>query len=376
MKSFDVTVVGGGVIGTSIAWTAAREGLSVALLERDRIGVHASRVAAGMLAPFAEGGSAPLPLGEESLGLYPAWAEALREEVGCEVGFRRCGILRVALETSQAEALRAAIEAGPCASQHWLEGSEARDFEPALSPAIAGAVWSPEEAQVDPERLTLALAEAARRAGATLVEEEPVRALEWSAGRVVGARGARLWRSSWVVLAGGAWAGSPEWSHQLGLSFPVRPVRGQLLHWEGVTLRSGAVVWSPSLYLVPRAADRVVVGATEEEAGFVCRVTEEAVRELEEKALSLAPGLRGARLDHARAGLRPATPDALPLVGMLPSSPGLIAALGHFRNGILLAPITARLVVDQLNGKPLPAAARCFDPERFGRQPGGKPKKR
>jgi glycine oxidase len=364
VTSFDLTVVGGGVIGTSIAWTAAREGLRVVLLERDRIAAHASRVAAGMLAPFAEGGRTPLPLGEESLSLYPTWVEALREEVGCDVGFRRCGILRVAVEVAQAEALRAAIEAAPYASQRWLDSGEARELEPTLSPGIAGAVWSPDEAQVDPERLTLALAEAARRAGATVVEQEPVRSLEWSDGRVSGVHSGRL----------GAWAGSPEWSQRLGLSLPIRPVRGQLLHCQGAGLRSGAVVWSPSLYLVPRAEDRVVVGATEEDAGFDCRVTEEAVRELEARAWSLAPGLRGARLNHARAGLRPATPDDLPLVGVLSSNPGLIAALGHFRNGILLAPITARLVIDQLHGKPLPPAARAFDPERFGRQAAGSPK--
>ena len=362
MNRADVVVVGGGVIGTSIAWAAAAGGMDVVLLERDRVGAHASRVAAGMLAPYAEGGSSGLPLGRESLERFPELARHLREKTGTAIGFRRCGILRVARDEREAAELRA-VRSHP--SQVWLDATETRRREPALAPGVAGALWSPEEGQVDPERLTGALAQAARAAGAAICEDEAVHRLELSGERVVGVESTQgTWHAAWVVLATGPWAGAPTWP--AGLRALISPVRGQLLHWRGVRLRSGAVIWSESAYLVPRL-DRILVGATEERSGFDARVTERATRQLTRAALALAPGLAGSRRVETRAALRPCTPDRLPLVGRDPHRPGLLLALGHFRNGILLAPTTAELIVDSIRGRPLPAAAARFDPARFER---------
>jgi glycine oxidase len=363
----DVVVIGGGVIGSAVAFALAREQLSVALLERDAVGAHASRVAAGMLAPLAEGRDGDtLPLGFESLAMFPELAAELRERTGIDPGFVRSGVLRVA--TGPGEAARLRARAGALAEHdvEWLDPDELRLREPALAAGVRGALWSPREAQVASESLTAAYAGAARTLGARIECGSPAIALLRDRGRVSGVRTpAGEWRAPWVVLASGPWAGSDASALGVDPAPPVEPVRGQILTLRPDRPLLRAIAWDERVYLVPRPDGRVLAGASEERAGFACHTTAAGVRDLLDAAAELAPALARAELLAARAGLRPGTPDGLPLIGPAPALPGLVLAVGHHRNGILLSPITGRLVADVVTGKMLPEAARAFDPGRF-----------
>jgi glycine oxidase len=361
----DVVIVGGGVVGCAIACVLAGEGHAVALLERDAIAAHASRVAAGMLTPLA-GERDALPLGAEALAAFPEWVAELREGSGIDPGLVLSGLLRVARDEGEAAALRA--RAGRLAAHGvaWLEAAQARAREPALAPGIAGALWSPREGHVGAEALTAACARAAAARGARIEERSPVTEVRCEGGRASGVRTPRGdWAARWVVLATGPWAGADARALGLPWAPPVEPVRGQIVALRPARPAPAAIVWDRSVYLVPRPDGRVLAGATEERAGFACRTTEAGVRGLVEAAAALAPGLAGAPLAGAEAGLRPATPDGLPCVGPAPGLDGLLLAVGHHRHGVLLSLPTARLVADRIAGRAPPAAARAFAPERF-----------
>ena len=366
MNRADVVIVGGGVIGCAIAHALAGEGLSVALLERDTIGAHASRVSAGMLTPFSSERDA-LPLGRESLARYPEWTEALRARSGVDPGFVGCGLLRVAWSEAEAARLRARAAALAGDGVEWLDAEALPAREPALAPGVLGATWSPREGYVDPPALTRACARAAAALGARIEERAPVLALRREGARVVGVRSAGGdWSAGRVVLATGPWAGAEAAALGLPWAPPVEPVRGQILTLRPAGRALGAIAWDERVYLVPRPDGRVLAGATEERVGFDCRTTEDAVRELAAAAAALAPALAGAPAE-ARAGLRPATPDGLPCVGPAPGIEGLLLAVGHHRHGVLLAPETADLIAALVAGRSLPPAARAFAPERFVR---------
>jgi len=351
-QSFDVAVVGGGIVGLSVAWRARRRGMSVCVLERGELGAATSRVAAGMLAPVTEadaGELALLELGLRSARLWPAFAAELREAGGLDVGYRECGTLVVARDADDAEALerehdlreRLGLDA------QRLLPSAARALEPALAPHLRGALSVPGDHAVDPRLVCAALAAACERAGVVLRTGAEVGDLADVPGEQV------------VVAAG-------PWSAALGDEVPVRPVKGQSLRLRDAAHRGrgllSRVVRFAGGYLVPRGDGRYVLGATVEERGFDTAMTAGGAYELLRDASELVPGVLELELEEALAGLRPGTPDNAPVLGRSPSRPRVVWATGHYRNGVLLAPVTAELIAAELAGE---ARDHAFGPERF-----------
>jgi glycine oxidase len=372
-RTADVVVIGAGVIGLAIGWRAAERGLRTLVLDRGQAGGGTSRVAAGMLAPIAEVATAEGPLLE--LGLisargYPEFvAELSRASGHADVGYLDCGTMLVARDRDEAEALDRELELRRSLGLpvHRLRASEARSREPALAPAIRLALAVPDDHVVDPRKLTAALADALRQAAGELREQAAVAAVALDGDRVCGvvmSDGERI-ASPRVVLAAGAWCGSIE-GIPPAARVPVRPVKGQILRLHdpagpGLVTR---VLRVPDGYLVPRGDGRYVIGATMEERGFDTTVTAGALFELLREASELVPGVSELVLDELSAGLRPGTPDNLPVIGR-GEPDGLYWATGHRRGGILLAPITATLVADLLIGADPPELLEPFHPARF-----------
>ncbi|MHB8420865.1 MAG: glycine oxidase ThiO [Myxococcales bacterium] len=356
-RGCDVAVVGAGAVGCAIAWRLAQEGLSVVLVERVRPGAEASSAAAGLLASQHESsGQGPFfQLLRRSEGLWRGFAEEIRDASSLDPGWRACGALEVAQGEREGQALAARLawqrQAG--LAVEWLDGREARSRLPALAPEIDAALWFPDAAQVDAQRLTASLWACAAAAGARLAVGEARRLLV-EGGRVAGLLvDDRPIAAAAVVLAAGAFSALVE-----GVGLPpraVRPVRGQIVCFD---LRApfAAAVFGTGGYLAPKPDGRLLVGSTMEEVGFDKSVTGGGVRGLLELAARLCPALREAPIGSLWAGLRPATADGLPALGPSPGIAGLHLALGHFRNGILLAPVTAEIVAAGVRGKPVDLA--------------------
>jgi glycine oxidase len=337
---FDAVFVGGGVIGLSSAWRAAERGLSVCVLERDRAGSGASRVAAGILAPDseAEPGHEPfVPFARRSLELYPEFVAAL----DADVGFWPCGMLAVALDRDEVEVLKR--EPG---DSTWLTASACRSLEPGLTPLVAGGALSEQEASIDPRRLVDALA-------AKVDVREGAEVATVAADSVTLANGETI-AAGRVVVTAGAWSGIA--------GVPVRPVKGQVVRLRG-ELPAQRMIRTEHVYVVPRQNGEVVVGATVEERGFDTTVTAGAVHELLREGYRVLPELGELELVDVSAGLRPGSPDNGPLIGEWES--GILVATGHYRNGILLAPITAETIAALLAGDEPPAESLPFAPERL-----------
>jgi glycine oxidase len=364
----DVAVVGGGVIGCAVAYHLARAGARVVLLERDQLGAEASSAAAGMLAPLAEDGrpGAFLDLALASLALYPALVEELRAATGVDVELQTAGLLRLALNEAEAEHYQAGLnwQAERGLAVRWLDAAETRALEPLVAPSVMGAVLSTAEHQVNPVRLVQALARAAAAHGADLRQGAPVVGLLRQGERVVGVRLADGWLpAGHVVLATGAWAAtSGDW---LGVALPVAPVKGQMVAVRPVGTLPRHTLYGRRGYLVPKADGTVHVGATVERAGFDRRVTAAGISELLGLLPALTPALGEATFVRAWAGLRPGTPDHLPLLGAVPGVEGLTLATGHYRNGILLAPITGELVAQEALGQPTRLPLAPYSVARF-----------
>jgi len=363
----DVLIVGGGVVGCAVGRALAGRGLRVTIAERGRVGEEASAAAAGLLSPQSDGHAAG-PLFDLLLAshrLYPDWARALEEETGQPVGYRRTGLLRCALSEPEEARLSALLpwqlERG--LSVEWRDAEQlSKGVGLRVSPEARAGAFFPDEGLVDPRRLTRALAASAGARGVTFCEEAPVRRFWIERGRCRGVEtdSGRL-EAGRVVDAAGAWA-----FFDAGLPFvvPVEPVRGQIVELDPQPERLAVVLQSENVYLAPHADGRLLVGSTLERVGFRKEVTASAVRDLLAAATRLAPPLAAARLVTAWAGLRPATPDGLPILGGCDVE-GLFLAAGHFRNGILLAPITAALMADALTGA-APADLEPFSVARFG----------
>lgn len=381
----DVVVVGGGVIGLSIAWRTACRGLSVAVVDDGRE-QRASWAAAGMLSPLSEFHAAEeelLELNLRSAQRYPSFVAELEQASSDVVAYRRCGTLVVAFDAGDATELDDlhALQLRHGLDTERLRGSQCRDLEPALAAGVRAGVHLPDDHQVDNRRLERALREAARRAGVALVAGTAT-AIEASAGRVEGVRldgGAELRAGSAVVVAAGCW--SERLLTSLGLQLPVRPVKGQILRLRARP-KSGAVlpertvravVHGSAVYIAPRADGELVVGATMEEQGYDTIVTAGAVHELLHDARAVLPGLDEAELVECRAGLRPGSPDNLPLIGSLGrgAPDGLVVAAGHGRHGILLAPLTADAVAALLAQGSLPPLLDVCNPTRFSARVAG-----
>jgi len=362
-SGFDAVIVGGGVVGLACAWRLAGRGARVALVERSSPPAGATRVAAGMLAPVGElsfGEPELLKLTLEAAELYPAFVADLETASGRETGYRRLGALHVALDRDEAAQLRRVHELQRSLEleAEWLPPRRCRELEPGLTPSFNGGVNAPGEAAVDPRALSEALLVACEAAGVELHLEVEIERALIEGERIAGVRtadGAEL-RAGATVLATGAWSGRAEWPPEAARP-PVRPVKGEALELRA---RDGAapcarIVASERVYLVPRPDGRLIVGATVEEAGFDTAVTAGGVHELLREAYRLLPDVAEMELVEAAAGLRPGTPDNLPRVGPSPVE-GLLWATGHFRNGILLAPLAADQIADRLAASlPYPA---------------------
>ncbi|MEV7600246.1 glycine oxidase ThiO [Kitasatospora sp. NPDC089797] len=373
----DVLVIGGGVIGLAVAWRAAQRGLRNVIVVDPRHGGGAAGVAAGMLAPVTElqyGEEPLLHLGVASNRRYEGFAAELTEASGgLDTGYRRCGTIAVALDSDDREELRElhAFHQRLGLDSTWLTGREARRLEPMLAPGVRGGLHVADDHQVDPRRLLTALVAACERAGVLLHRAEAVELLVED-GRATGARLSTLETvtAEQVVLAAGPHShrlpGLPE-----GVLPAVRPVKGQVLRLQVpevyrpfLSRNVRAVVRGQHLYLVPRENGELVIGATTEEQGYDTTVTAGGVYELLRDAHELVPGITELPLRETAAGLRPGSPDNAPLLGPT-ALPGLVAATGHYRNGVLLTPVTADLLADYLATGEVPDLARPFTPTRF-----------
>jgi len=374
MTTPDTVVVGGGVIGASIAWRAAERGLSVTMVDPNP-GRGASWAAAGMLAPVTEvhyGEEALLRLNLESSAAYPQFEAELSEASGRDAGYVRCGTLTVARDADDNAALADLFEfqKGHGLDVERLRGRECRRLEPALAPSTRGGILVSGDHQVDNRALMDALLSAAERGGVRIVRRR-AQGLELEHERVSGvllAGGERIGCSS-VVLAAGAFS-DPIEGLPPEVVPPVRPVKGQLLHLRGPAEARFATrnVRGLDAYIVTRPDGRVVIGATVEESGFDERVTAGGVHDLLRGGFELLPGVTELELTETSVGLRPTTPDNAPIIGRTDVE-GLVIATGHYRNGVLLAPITSAAIADLLVTDEVPELIEAFSPRRFSREP-------
>ncbi|WP_326808754.1 MULTISPECIES: glycine oxidase ThiO [unclassified Streptomyces] len=393
----DVAVLGGGIIGLVTAWRAARRGLRVTVVDPEP-GGGAARVAAGMLAAVTElhyGEETLLALNLASAARYPDFVAELEEAAGLPTGYRACGTLAVALDADDRAHLRElhALQQRCGLDSQWLTGRECRRLEPWLAPSVSGGARVDGDHQIDPRRLAAALLLACERAGVTFRRARALRLLT-ARDRATGVAledGTELPAGQTVVALGsrsGQLAGVPP-----ELLPPVRPVKGQVLRLrmpgeygadpggpgEGSGFGRGsgsaahgpllsrtvrAVVRGGALYLVPRGNGELVIGATSEELGWDTTVTAGGVYELLRDAHELVPGITELPLAETSAGLRPASPDNAPLLGPTALA-GLHLATGHYRNGVLLTPVTGEVMAELLTSGELPGQARPFTPQRF-----------
>ena len=343
----DVLIVGAGVMGSALAWRLGLAGVHATVLERAIPGAEASSAAGGILAPRLESTSpALLAFALASLELYPAWADALRESTGIDVGFRRCGVLHAALD-----------DAG-LAAQENLDG-EVVDVPPWL--VARRAVLFPDEGTVDNRLLVDALRLAAIGVGARYLTGQTVTGLDVAAGRVRGVRTEQgAIAADTVVICAGAWT---SLLHGIA-NLRIRPVRGQMLMLQGPVPPIPHVVYAAGRgYLVPRMDGRILIGSTSEDVGFEKAITPEGLRHLAGLACEVVPSLARVPIVEQWAGFRPATPDHLPAIGRL-GPEGLWVSSGHHRHGILLTPVTAERLADAILGRSSGLDA-AFDPARF-----------
>ncbi len=368
--SSDVIVIGAGIVGAAVAWELAAAGARVRVIDVRGPARGATQASAGMLAPFIEGheSDALRALGRRGLDSYETFIERVTADAGMRPIYNRRGTLEVACDDRHAARLRmsAASLSGQGVQVEWLEGSSLAEAEPLLGADAVGALLIPIHGFVGAASLTETLLAAAVARGA--IVETPVRAR-----RVSAAEGARLsvrcddatFTAERVVIAAGTWSGQVEVDG--AQPAPVHPVRGQLLHLALPDQLLSRIVWGAECYLVPWPDGTVLAGATVEDAGFDERSTVEGVAALLESAQSLVPRLREATFVSARVGLRPGGIDDLPLVGSSDAMPGLIYATAHYRNGVLLAPLTAALVRGIVMDDPPDPALALLAPARAGR---------
>jgi glycine oxidase len=369
----DVVVVGAGVIGLAVARHLALRGARVRVLERGESGAEASWAAAGWLAPLVEAdGPGPfLDLLLRGRAMYPAFAAAMREETGIDIGYSDAGTLSLALTGADAEAMerRYAWQSAAGLPAERLTAEEARSLEPGITPEVRQALLFPGDHQVDNREMARALCAAARRAGAEVRTGTAVERLAWSGGRLAGvelAGGERV-RADAVVLAAGCWAGRLA---GLPRALPVLPVHGQIAAVSTASQRFRHCIDTPRCYLVPRADGRLIAGATVERGVWQKEVTPAGLCSVLTGAAEIAPWIGGLPLVESWSGLRPGTPDDLPVLGPDPDVPELFYATGHFRNGILLAPLTGEAVGEMVLGGDPGADLTPFGIARFGDSPG------
>jgi glycine oxidase len=349
-----IVVIGAGLIGLAVAYELAKRGADVRLLDAREPAGAASWAGAGMLAPFSEAPEHPefAALCRASLERYPAFVAELQARTGVDSHLRLDGILEAAFDEAEAERLRARAQhlAAEGVRAAWLDRLQVRICEPALGQEAVGGLLIAEEGQVDNRRLGRALRAACQICGVRVEANIGDVALEADARRVLGVRtGAGFIAAGAVVNAAGAWAGCLEGVPEAAL-IAVTPVKGQMLALAVPRALLTRTLWVPGAYLVPRPDGRLLVGATVEGAGFDVRVTAAGLQRLLDACLAALPALGNFAVSETWAGLRPGTPDGLPYLGHTELG-GYFVAAGHYRNGILLTPITATRVADAVEGK-------------------------
>ncbi|WP_047154418.1 glycine oxidase ThiO [Aneurinibacillus tyrosinisolvens] len=362
MKKKDVVIIGGGVIGTSIAYELTKRGKSVALVEKDTIGAHASSAAGGMLGAqveFAE----PGPLFDLSLRsrlMFPDLQKELYAASGIDIQLKTPGMLRVAFTEEEKSTLmkQAEWQTAMGLPATWLDTKEVRRMEPAVTDGIVGALFLTEDTQVSAPDLTKAFAVAAAKHGAAITENceaiefyrqgEQMTGIETTAGKL---------EADEYVIAGGAWSG--KIMKQLGHSLPIFPVKGEAFSVLSIPHPIEKTIYSHGCYIVPKSGDRLLVGASVKDCGFDARLTIDGLQQLMAKAVRLLPVIKDCPLEKTWASLRPQTADGLPYFGRLSAYNNVSIAAGHFRNGILLSPITGQLIAQLLSGE---ATAEALEP--------------
>ena len=366
-ESYDVVIVGGGVIGLSAAYALGQAGLRALVLDQREPGREASWAGAGMIAPEAEtpGASPMVRLRSWSARLYPLWADQLRAETGIDVGYRKCGGVDVAFTEAEDAELRAA--AGVWRSQgvahERLAPADRSRVEPALNPEAQSVYFLPDRAQVRNPRLIRALIDAITNRGGRVQAGAAVNGFLMEKGRASAVMSsAGRFACGVVVVAAGAWSG--PLLEPLGTRAPTPPNKGQIVLLRGDRPLLRRIVEHGRNYLVPRDDGRILVGATEENAGFDRMPTESSYHLLIREARQLCPILRDAEVELVWAGLRPGSIDSRPYLGMIPGSSNVVIATGHNRAGLQLAPATAEVVVDLVLGRAPRVDLRALGPDR------------
>jgi glycine oxidase len=367
MTRFDVAIAGGGLIGGTIALALARAGAKVAILDAGAAGQESSWAGAGILSPAHESPEmhSMIALTRASLALYPAFVRQIEEQTGRKVGFRPYGLLEV-LEGDLAHNQLSGI-AGAHPEQNesaqLLNGEQARKLEPSLCSAVKAAILRPDDASIDNRALTAAVLHAVRMLGVEIYENTPAISIlrdgEWATGLATKTGNIE---AKWTVIAAGCFSAGIEGAKCYA---PVVPAKGQMIALRCASAAIRRVLMSEHVYLVPRDDGRILVGATVEHVGFDRTVHGDMIQKLLDAATALVPALKQDEVVEKWSGLRPASPDHLPILGPTDAE-GLLIATGHFRNGILLAPITAQIISEYtLQTQRIDAAYQRFSPMRF-----------
>ena len=368
----DAVVVGGGVVGTAVAYFAAKAGISCTLVEKGVIGSGASNAASGVLSP-SPGDGDYARLGRRSLDLFHELAPGFREEAGVDIELEECGELILALDESDVISLQGLGRqlSALGADARWVESDDLAQMEPAVNPAVMGALYEPDVCRVNNQRISDALAGVAARHGADIIQGVEVTGVVTDGAQVTGVNTSEgPIRSENVVLAAGAWTGLMDrWLY--GDDSPsvvkqpmIKPVRGVNLNLRPRQGGIRSVIHGSWGLLVPRNDGSVIVGATVEEVGFDARVTAGDMHAILGLGAVLVPSLRDADLNWSLAGLRPGSADDMPVIGPLPGYENVLVASGHFRNGILLCLATGEAIAGMLSGNPSEDVA-SFSPARF-----------
>jgi len=370
MKNFDVAIAGGGLIGGAMALELAGAGLRVAVFDQGEPGREASWAGAGILSPAPESRAmlSMVPLAKASMALYPEFVARVEEISGESVGFRPKGTLQALFGAKAREELSTliALQHGLGLRAEPIRAEDARALEPALSEDVEAAALRPDEASLDNRALTQAVFTAARKGGAEIFANCSVNGIRREGGRCTGIklRDENI-SAKWTIIAAGCFSASIAGVEAFA---PVRPAKGQMLALRADDVKIERVLWSEDVYLVPRNDGRILAGATVEYVGFEKRVTAGAVQKILSAAIELAPGLANAHIEETWAGLRPDSPDHLPILGPA-NLDGLLIATGHFRSGILLTPITAKLTREWITEQRVSVDWERFSPLRFVETP-------
>jgi glycine oxidase len=364
-----VLILGGGVIGLATAFELSRRNYNVTVLEKTICGGQASGAAAGMLAPYSEIGEDPddfFQLCLDSLRMYKKWQADVKEIAQMEFEFTESGSLHAVYHDADVLALetRQSWQREWGAKAELISGEKLWKMEPELSKKVKAAMYYPEEAHVFAPDYVKALEVACRLNGVNIIDQlEQVEVMDWSQSITVRAKNGQEFNGDRLIICSGAWSGELE--ETFGVRIPVYPIRGQICAYEVPVTQIKHIVYTSQGYLVPKANGTLVNGASEDIAGFQTEVTDKGIARLTNWNKHVFPFLENQTPFHTWAGLRPATQDGFPLIGKLEEAPLVVFATGHYRNGILLSPITAVAVADLLDEKQPYKPLRSCKPERF-----------